>query len=117
MTKGKSRRDLRDAYLRRVYGISLFQYESLLKKQGDSCAVCLKPKDTFKTNLAVDHNHVTGEIRGLLCNYCNRRLIGRHRDSSLLLRMADYVAQGTGLFVPAKKKKKRKRRVRHRKSH
>lgn len=99
----------RESYLLRTYGITLAQYSSLLKKQNDCCAVCLKPKEVFKVNLAVDHNHKTGEVRGLLCNYCNRRLIGRHTDPILLRRMAEYVGGGTGLFVPEKKKRKRRK--------
>lgn len=86
------------------YGITLEQYEELLEKQDHKCAICDKHKDEFKINLAVDHNHITGEIRGLLCAYCNHRVIGRHRDGNLLRKMADYVDQGTGWFVPKKKR-------------
>ncbi len=100
----------RDAYLRRTYGITEAQYNLLLSKQGFACAVCSRPAESFNKNLAVDHNHVTGEIRGLLCAYCNHRLVGRHRDSNLLRRIADYVDQGTGWFVPKKKKKRKKRK-------
>lgn len=103
----------RDSYLRRVYGISLAQYNEILEKQGGVCAICLKPPKQGK-NLCVDHNHVSGEIRGLLDAYCNRYLVGRHRDGILLRRIAAYVDQGTGLIVP-KKKKKRKRKKRKRK--
>jgi hypothetical protein len=105
-----SKAQTREKYLLRVYGITEDQYNDLLKKQGGRCAICRRDKSEFTTRLAVDHNHVTKEIRGLLCNYCNRRLIGRHRDSDLLRRMADYVGQGTGWFVPEKRKKKRKRK-------
>lgn len=108
MSKANSQ-SKRDAYLIKTYGISLAQFETLLSKQGFVCAVCLKSPKEGK-NLCVDHDHKTGEIRGLLCNYCNRRLIGRHRDPNLLRRMSDYVAGGTGFFIPQKKKKKRKRR-------
>jgi hypothetical protein len=44
----------------------------------------------------------------LLCRYCNHRLVGRHRDSRLLRRIADYLDVGTGWFVPEKKKRRRK---------
>ena len=100
----------RERYLLKTYGISLSQYEELLKKQGDACAVCLRGKEVFPKNLAVDHNHVSGEIRGLLCTYCNRYRVGRHRDPSLLRRIADYISQGSGWIVPSKKKKKRRKR-------
>lgn len=101
----------RDSYLRRTYGITLDQYGDLLERQGRGCALCKKTPEDEGKNLAVDHNHATGEIRGLLCSYCNHRVIGKHRDSDLLLRMAEYVSKGTGLFVP-EKVKRAKRRIR-----
>lgn len=92
----------REHHLRSKYGISSEQYNSLLKSQDGKCGVCERAAEEFKTRLAVDHNHATGEIRGLLCSYCNHRLIGRHRDPKLLRKMADYVERGTGWFVPKK---------------
>lgn len=102
----------REAYLIRTYGITEEQYLSLLQKQSSRCAVCSKSPEKEGKNLAVDHNHITGEIRGLLCTWCNHRIVGRHRDPTLLRRVADYISQGTGWFVPKKKKKKRKRKKR-----
>lgn len=96
--------DSRSRHLKNKYGITTEQYDELLEKQGDACALCRRPSSDFKTRLAVDHNHETREIRGLLCAYCNHRVIGRHRDPNLLRRMADYVEQGTGWFVPKKKR-------------
>lgn len=100
----------REGHLRRLYGLTLEQYNELLQRQDEKCPVCLRHKDEFTTNLAVDHDHITGEIRGLLCNYCNHRMVGRHRDSALLRRIADYLEIGTGWFVPPKKKRRRKPR-------
>jgi len=98
----------REKYLQRVYGISLDQYQDLLKKQSGKCAICGKPDKEAYKGLHVDHNHATREIRGLLCAYCNHRVVGRNRDSNLLRRVADYIDQGTGWFVPEKKRKKRR---------
>jgi len=95
--------------LKRVYGITLEQYDFLLEKQKGCCAICDRHESQFKTRLVIDHNHKTGRIRGLLCNYCNHRLIGRHTDGNLLRRMADYVDGGTDWFVPPIKKKRRRR--------
>ena len=100
----------REYHLRSKYGITLEQYDALLERQNNACAVCLKDASEFTVNLAVDHNHVTGEVRGLLCNYCNHRVVGRHRDPDLLQRVADYLRQGTDWFVPVKKKRPRKTR-------
>ena len=91
------------------FGITIEQYDDLLAKQKGCCAICDRPAETFPTRLAVDHNHVTKEIRGLLCTYCNHRVIGRHRDGDLLRRMADYVDGGTGWFVPVNTRKRKSR--------
>lgn len=58
------------------YGLSLEEYNSLLRKQNYACGIC---KKTAKGNLSVDHCHVTGEIRGLLCSHCNFG-IGHFKD-------------------------------------
>jgi len=109
--KERRRESSRRSALRRKYGISLEQYNELFNQQKGKCAVCERDHTEFNTSLAVDHNHVTGEIRGLLCNYCNHRVVGRHRDAKLLRKLADYVEQGTGWFVPKKKRPvKRKRK-------
>lgn len=52
--------------------------QKLFKKQGGCCAICKKPESYFKNRLAVDHNHRNGQVRGLLCFYCNRILVARH---------------------------------------
>jgi DNA-directed RNA polymerase subunit RPC12/RpoP len=100
----------RRAKLKINYGITPEQYEELLDKQNHRCAICDRHEDEFKIKLCVDHNHLTQEIRGLLCTYCNHRVIGRHRDGVLLRKMADYVEGGTGWFVPKKRPKKRRRK-------
>ena len=99
---------VREKYLLKKYGITVAQYNQLLKKQHNCCAICLKEASSFTKRLAVDHDHITGEIRGLLCTYCNRRHVGRHRDPVLVLRIAAYISQGTGWFVPKKKVKRAK---------
>lgn len=94
------------------YGITEEQYDQLLEKQNHCCAICDKHSTESSKRLAVDHDHVTGEIRGLLCDYCNYRVVGKHRDGAKLRKIADYVEQGTGWFVPPKRpKRKRSRKV------
>ena len=58
---------------KRNFGISLEDYEELLEKQGGVCAIC-KNKCPSGRRLAVDHDHVTKRVRGLLCCNCNRVL-------------------------------------------
>lgn len=78
--------------LRKQYGISLEEYRSKLEEQDGLCAICRRPgnvctgKDS-KGSLAVDHNHTTGVIRGLLCHRCNTGL-GAFLDKPGLLRIA-----------------------------
>lgn len=57
----------------------------MLEEQGGVCALCAKPE--AGRSLAIDHNHITGEVRRLLCNNCNRG-IGHMQDNPDLLRRA-----------------------------
>jgi DNA-directed RNA polymerase subunit RPC12/RpoP len=58
----------------RKYGLSVEDYAWMLHAQGFVCAICLKPP---KKDLAVDHNHKSGEVRGLVCVYCNWKVLGQ----------------------------------------
>jgi len=101
----------RDYMLRYTYGITQEKYEELLAAQDGGCAICGKTSEEEGRNLAVDHDHKTGEIFGILCAMCNKILIGRIRESSAFLRAAEYLKKGTGLFVPEKPPKKRKKTI------
>lgn len=63
-----------DRRLKRVYGKSLSWYKRQDKKQKGVCAICGRPPKKLK--LAVDHNHQTTLVRGLLCMICNRKIVG-----------------------------------------
>lgn len=71
--------------LKKLYGISLAEYEKLLSVQDGKCAVCGQTDEWF--NLAVDHCHGTNVVRGLLCSQCNRG-IGLFKDKPELLEAA-----------------------------
>ncbi len=60
----------RNKTLLRYYGISLADYDVMLASQGGTCKVCHGPS-LGKGRYHVDHDHVTGKIRGLLCHKCN----------------------------------------------
>ena len=62
--------NVKDTYLQTNYGITLKDYNFLLEKQNEKCKICNSECSTGKS-LAVDHNHETGKIRGLLCKNCN----------------------------------------------
>lgn len=72
------------------YGITEEEYENLLKYQDNKCAIC-GTTDWGRPSPCIDHNHKTGEVRGLLCNRCNRTL-GLANDSfDLLNLMVEYL--------------------------
>ena len=58
--------------LKNVYGISADDYGSMLQRQRGVCKICGRPEKNRR--LAVDHDHKTGRVRGLLCTSCNRTL-------------------------------------------
>ncbi len=69
----------RSRHLKSKYGITHAQYELLLAHQLGKCKICDRSAELLKQTLAVDHDHSTGAIRGLLCAECNR-LLGCARD-------------------------------------
>jgi len=64
----------RDRRYRARYGITLEEYERLARAQRWKCAICGRPPYPKGSRLVPDHNHATGEIRGLLCQPCNSAL-------------------------------------------
>ena len=78
------------------FGISQEQYDQMLKDQNGACKICGKPEiAVYKSGkvkqLAVDHDHTTGEIRGLLCGTCNTA-IGSLNSVELLLKAVEYLS-------------------------
>ena len=61
----------RKSYLKRLYNITLEEYEQKLKEQNYCCAICKRHQSKFKKKLHVDHNHKTGKVRDILCAGCN----------------------------------------------
>ena len=93
------RKLVRDNYLNRVYGISHDDYKKMLLSQGGGCAICgrtedNRPKDSNNAKfLAVDHEHGTGRIRGILCENCNRALGLFKEDRELMKQAIKYLDQ------------------------
>src|SRR5690349_19534019 len=69
----------RNGHLRRKFGITIDDYERMLEEQGYGCAICGAPEPDG-ASLHVDHDHESGEVRGLLCFTCNNAL-GDVQDS------------------------------------
>lgn len=78
--------------LLRKYSLTKEKYEELLSRQGGKCAICESHDPGRKDHhFAVDHNHKTKAIRGLLCQRCNCA-VGFMKDNPELLRKAaEYV--------------------------
>ena len=79
----------REKYLQRAYGIGLDDYEALLAARGGACWICQKPPK--KRRLHVDHDHLTGKVRGLLCWLCNTSLEKYHDRPAILRQAASYL--------------------------
>lgn len=87
------------ARLRANYGLTLAQYETMLAAQGGGCAICGAPPSSTQNygreRLAVDHDHSSGAVRGLLCAACNKGL-GHFLDSVESLARAIVYLQKAG---------------------
>lgn len=91
--------------IKRVYGITQEEYYALDKGH---CPICLRTWSD-KVRPAVDHDHVDGWVRGIICLYCNRTRVGRFRDYNIVQRIADYLRGPFEHVVPSKKKKRKKK--------
>lgn len=69
------------------FTLTISQYNALLVDQNYCCAICQRHEDEFKRGLCVDHDHVSKEVRGLLCINCNA-LIGHAKDNIWVLEKA-----------------------------
>lgn len=93
MNYEQNKRAKRNSTLKVKYGITIEEYESMLNSQNNKCAIChnvnfhINSSTNKTTNLAVDHCHKTGRVRGLLCMICNR-VIGMFNDDVLRLENA-----------------------------
>ncbi len=79
---------LRKWHLGQKYGISEVEYNNLLLNQGGVCKICGNPPKAKK--LAVDHSHLTGKIRGLLCRHCNMLLGQIEKNITLINKIFRY---------------------------
>jgi hypothetical protein len=94
------RRCERPSKLKRLYGITVEDYQRIFAEQGGACALCgsatpesgnRKYKKTVRSVFDVDHNHKTGNVRGLLCSRCNRLVGLAHDDPNTARRLVEYL--------------------------
>ena len=88
--------------MKRKYGMTAQKFDALFKAQGGVCAICRKPEtrtlryksgDVVLQRLAVDHDHKTKIVRGLLCSKCNRGIGWLGDDPQTLRAAAIYVEE------------------------
>lgn len=87
-SKPENKDRLKHLNLIRRYRISLDEYQSMYDKQNGLCEVCCTSSERL---LAVDHNHKTGRIRGLLCSQCNLAIGNSKEDVKILKNMIKYI--------------------------
>ncbi len=90
----KSYERSREAGLRVRYGLTLADYDALLEAQDGKCPCGRPPSESAHGVLAVDHDHFTGRVRGLLCSRCNLVLGLMRNDADALFALAAY-AEGS----------------------
>jgi len=79
-------------HVKKTYGITFKELEKRIKNQNSRCPICKRDfKDLSESGRSndryprIDHNHKTGEIRGILCDLCNRMLLGSIDDNIFIL--------------------------------
>ena len=90
--------------LQRRYGLSVDEYQTLLANHNFACAICkVEISDTVgyksKRSVVVDHNHETGDVRGILCSKCNL-VLGHARESTEILYQAIVYLSERGAYTP-----------------
>ena len=70
----------RNTHLKSKFGITVKQFDEMLKQQNHCCAICMTTTPKGRGTFHVDHCHETGKIRGILCHDCNTG-IGKLGDS------------------------------------
>jgi hypothetical protein len=93
------KRCARSKHIERLYGITIDDYEKMYEDQKGLCALCgsgeVATLNGNVTRLCIDHDHGTGEVRGLLCRGCNHLLDAIEvKPADWLLKAHDYLFGG-----------------------
>lgn len=76
-----------------LYGITIDQHDCMLREQNNKCAICF---EVFLKIPHVDHNHISGELRGLLCSKCNTGIGYFKEDKNILISAINYLKKWGG---------------------
>lgn len=101
--KEQAKADFRRWHLKNLYGITPEQFDAMYTAQGGVCEICRSAERSSRgrfNRLHVDHCHLTGQVRGLLCTSCNATL-GRIDENPMIARsIADYIEKYQVSVVP-----------------
>lgn len=87
----KSAASVRNATLKKKYGLTAAEVDAMFAAQGSCCLICKGTESRGNGRFHVDHDHVTGKVRGLLCKACNTTLGHMNESPDLLRAAADYL--------------------------
>ena len=96
---GKKKTSDRKSHLKRKYGLTLQEFDELLASQGGGCAICGNPNADN-----VDHDHVTGRVRGILCFTCNVAIGLIAEDEERLMGALSYLTRDDELAAVARER-------------
>lgn len=114
-----SKREGRRTWILKTYGLTLEEWDIIFTAQGNVCAICKRSPKVNET-FHLDHEHQngpSGPVRGIVCPYCNTRIIGRLKSHERAQALADYLRdppapRALGRTVIAAGRTKRKRQPR-----
>jgi len=78
-------------HLKKYYNMTPDDYNKLFDNQRGCCAICGKHQSNIERKLFVDHSHLTGQVRGLLCFNCNAMLGNAKDNPDFLISAVDYL--------------------------
>lgn len=96
---GKYAEYRRREHLKKKYKITLAFFDEMIANHNNQCAICNGSFQNLKLN--IDHNHITGVVRGLLCNLCNTMIGMGREDQRILLGAINYLNKYNGRIVNA----------------
>ena len=77
-----------------AYGITVEKYEEMVRNQNGVCSICKRsPRETSRHQFYVDHDHATGEARGLLCGPCNSAIGSLQENLEIVVAAYKYLEQ------------------------
>lgn len=91
-------RNRRKYFYKSTYGISLDSVEDMREEQEYRCYICGTPETDLTRGLCLDHNHITGQNRKLLCNNCNNLLGHAKENTDILSKAIEYIDEHNDLF-------------------